>query len=105
MPRFLWFVPLGLLVVLVGLWAFRQGWVAATISETDVIEAWTAYYISEEAGARRSDCSARPGRTDDVWLLVTCLHADGRRFDFPTDRLGRLVPASDASPAPEAPQT
>lgn len=105
MPRWVWFAPLGLLILLSGVWAFRQGWIAATISETDVIEAWSAHYVTREVGARRSDCSARPGSSGDVWILVTCVHSDGRRFDFPTDRLGRLVPPRTDAEMPEAPQT
>lgn len=105
MPRWVWFAPFGVLVVLVGVWGFRQGWVVATITETDVIETWTAHYVAEETGGRRSDCSARPGDNADVWILVTCVHADGRRFDFPADRLGRLIPIPDTSAVKGVPQT
>lgn len=105
MPRFLWFAPLGVFVALLGVWAFRQGWIAATISETDVIEAWTAHYMAREPGARQGDCSAKPGHGTDVWILVTCVNSDGRRFFFPTDRLGRLVPTPAGAEEPEVPQT
>ena len=105
MTRWVWFAPFGLLVVLSAVWAFRQGWVLATISETDVIEAWTARYVVDHEGAKRGDCSARPGGSEDIWILVTCVHVDGRRFDYPADRFGRLVPAVDPPAAPQAPQT
>ncbi len=104
MPGFLWFAPLGSLVVALAVWGFRLGWIAATITETDVIELWTAQYVTGQAGARRSDCSAKPGRQEQVWILVTCVHADGRRFDYPVDRLGRLVTLQAPVLMPQEPQ-
>ena len=93
MPRWIWFTPLGVLVAAIAVWGFRLGWIAATISETDVIEVWTEQYVAGQAGGRHSDCSAQPGRQEPIWILITCIHKDGRRFDYPVDRIGRLVPA------------
>ena len=46
MPRWIWFTPLGVLVAAIAVWGFRLGWIAATISETDVIEVWTEQYVA-----------------------------------------------------------
>ena len=40
MPRWLWFAPLGGVLVAVAVLAFRQGLAVAQITETDVIETW-----------------------------------------------------------------
>lgn len=105
MPRFLWFAPLAALVLALAVWSFRMGWIVATISETDVIEAWTAHYVAETDGARRSDCSAQPGAQKQVWILVTCKHSDGRRFDYPADRMGKLVQLPEPVQTPQEPRT
>lgn len=105
MPRWIWFAPLGALVVALGAWAFRLGWIAATISETDVIEVWTAHYQGAYPGARATDCTAQPGRGEMVWILVSCIHRDGRRFDFPVDRMGRLLDVSGRLDAIGVPET
>ena len=85
MPGWLWFAPLGALVVALGAWAFRLGWIAATITETDVI--------------------AQPGGSAPVWILVSCMHRDGRRFDYPVDRMGRLLDVSGRPDALGVPET
>ena len=90
MPRWVWFAPLGLLVVLLALWGFRLGWIVATISETDVIEKWTARYLAEIPQGRATDCTGQPGTAPPVWILVSCVAPSGERYDFPVDRLGRL---------------
>lgn len=105
MPRWLWFAPLGALVVALGAWAFRLGWIAATITETDAIEAWTAHYLQAQPGGRATDCTAQPGRSAQVWLLVSCVHRDGRRFDYPVDRMGRLLDVSGSKDSHGLPET
>ncbi|MEM1075198.1 MAG: hypothetical protein AAGI36_12125 [Pseudomonadota bacterium] len=106
MPRWIWFAPLSLLVLVLGLWAFRLGWIAATITETDVIETYTSRYL--EAGgplARPTDCSAQPGAQAAIWILVSCVNAAGVRVDFPVDRLGRLLDVAPHRAVLGAPQT
>ena len=104
MPGWLWFAPLAVLVVALGLWAFRLGWIAATISETDVIERYAALYMQTQGdSARATDCVARPGVSPRVWIVVSCLTPQGVRVDYPVDRLGRLL---DLAPEPTTmPQT
>jgi hypothetical protein len=104
MPRWVWFAPFGLLVVALALWAFRWGWIAATISETDVIETWTSHYVAHTPGGRATDCTGQPGRQSGIWILVSCVHAGGQRVDYPVDRFGRLrelAPKPQTGLAPE----
>lgn len=105
MPRWLWFAPLVVLTVLGGLWAFRLGWIVATITETDVIDAYAARYL-ETAGpdARATDCVARPGLQRGVWLIVSC-SGPGRRVDYPVDRFGRLAERPFPEERPVQPET
>lgn len=92
MPRWLWFAPLALLMVLSSIWAFRLGWIAATITETDVITAYSARYLQEYGpAAKATDCTARPGRARGVWIVVTCVGAQTGHNEYAVDRLGRLV--------------
>ncbi|MDW4496911.1 hypothetical protein R5H30_02875 [Sulfitobacter sp. D35] len=90
MPRWLWFAPLAALTLFLAVWLFRLGWIAATITETDVIGGFAQRYLQDAGpGARVTDCVARPAEMRGLWLVVSCRHADGRRFDYPADRLGR----------------
>ncbi|WP_295315642.1 hypothetical protein [Roseobacter sp.] len=99
MPAWLWFAPLVAIILVLGLWAFRLGWIVATITETDVINRWAAHYLATAGGdARASDCVARPGR-ETVWIIVTCEGPQGRRFDYPVDRLGRLLDVTGSGAA------
>lgn len=101
MPRWLWWMPLVVLTVFAGLLVFRQGYVAANITETDVINHYAAIYVAEgPEGAKVTDCAARPGTADGVWLVVSCGGA-AHLVQYPVDRLGRLVDPV----APEGPQT
>jgi hypothetical protein len=93
------------LVVALGAWAFRLGWIAATITETDVIDIWAAHYLASHPEARSTDCTAQPGRGAPVWILVSCMHRDGRRFDYPVDRMGRLLDVSGRPDALGVPET
>lgn len=86
MPRWLWWTPLAVLTVVAGLLLFRQGWIAAHMTETDVINHYAARYVADHGGSR-TDCIALPGRADDVWIEVRC----GATVIYPVDRAGRLV--------------
>ncbi len=106
MPRWLWFLPLAALVLAIGLWAFRLGWIAATLTETDVIMAYSARYLEEHAGpVRQTDCSAQPATIESVWIIVTCIAGDGTRYDYPVDRFGQLVQVNLPERAPSEPRT
>jgi len=86
MPRWLWWTPLAVLTLLAGLLLFRQGWIAAHMTETDVIDHFAARYVAEHGG-QKSDCVAVPGRSAQVWIEVHC----GDVAIYPVDRAGRLI--------------
>ncbi|MEE4189653.1 MAG: hypothetical protein V2I76_14565 [Roseobacter sp.] len=106
MPRWVWFMPLAALSAALGVWAFRMGWIAATLTETDVILAYADLYLETHQGpAFATDCSARPDELEQVWLVVTCIAQDGARYDYPVDRFGRLLEVAANPRRPEAPNT
>jgi len=101
MPRWLWWMPLGVLTVVAGLFVFRQGYVVAHITETDVINHYAALYVEAgPEGARVTDCAARPGVAAGVWLVVNC-GGTAHIVQYRVDRFGRLVDGD----APQGPQT
>ena len=106
MPRWFWFAPLTALVLALAVWAFRLGWIAATVTETDVIEKWTLHYLETKSPtARASDCTGQPGTAPGVWILVSCVNGLGERHDFPVNRFGRLVEVTPEPSRPTAPET
>lgn len=71
--RLIWFAPLILLTGLLAVYGFRLGWIAANITETDVIEARAAEYLASANGdARPSDCVAFPSQDRGIWIIVRC---------------------------------
>jgi hypothetical protein len=86
MPRWLWWTPLALLTLVAVLLVFRQGWIAAHMTETDVINHYATRYVADHGG-RISDCVAVPGRAAGIWIEVRC----GAKVIYPVDRTGRLV--------------
>lgn len=124
MPRWLWWLPLGVLTLVAALLVFRQGWIIARLSETDVISHYAQRHIARHGG-RPEACSARPagqaapegpdldlpGLRDWLtgaapWLLITCAGADrpgGRHYLV--DRRGRLIRGGvDLTPPADAPR-
>lgn len=97
MPRWLWWTPLAVLTVVAGLLVFRMGYVAAHMTETDVINHYAALYVAEgPKGARVTDCAARPGDAKGVWLIISCGGA-AHVVQYHVDRAGRLVDGSNAA--------
>lgn len=91
MPRYLWWAPVGLLILGMALVGLRWGRMAATVTETDVINHYAAQYVAEgPESARLTDCVAVPGTIDPVWIVVRCGEGAEARH-FPVDRRGRLV--------------
>ena len=88
MPNWLWFVPLGLATIVGALLAFRYGWIAATITETDVINSIAARYVSRDGGenARIEDCFGVAGQIEGAWITVRC--AD---LTYHVNRFGSLI--------------
>jgi hypothetical protein len=91
MPRWLWWLPLVVLTVVAGLLVFRQGFAVANMTETDVIRHYAAIYVAQgPEGAKVTDCAARPGDAEGVWLIVSCGGAS-HVVQYRVDRFGRLV--------------
>lgn len=81
-------MPVGVLVLCTALLGYRQGWLAANMTETAAIELMVGRYIDEAgAEARPSDCWAQPGAQS--WLVVRC-ERDGLRWDYHVNRFGGL---------------
>ncbi|KIN64670.1 hypothetical protein Z946_3562 [Sulfitobacter noctilucicola] len=84
-------MPVVVLTVVAGLMVYRAGYIAASITETDVINHYAALYVETgPEGAQVTDCVARPSASDDVWLVVHCGGA-AHMVQYRVDRFGRLV--------------
>ncbi|MFK7879147.1 hypothetical protein [Roseobacter sp.] len=105
MPAWLWWAPLAVLVLALGIWAFRWGWIATMITETDVINTYAERYLQEAGNAaRRTDCSAVPGDQNGVWIMIRCAPSAGGRYDYPVDRFGRLLELRSSTRPPTTPE-
>ncbi|SDY07905.1 hypothetical protein [Citreimonas salinaria] len=104
MPRWVWFLPLALIVSLAALQAFRLGWLAANLTEGDAILAYVERYVALAGPqARAADCVAVPGQGGWVWITVICAPPDGPGWRFDVNRLGGLVGMTGPDEAPRAP--
>ena len=110
MPRWLWWAPLGLLVLAFALIGLRYGWIAATTTETDVINRYATRYIKEHGGtAALTDCVAYPGTAyPGIWMVVSCTPTGSEgpgRYEYFVNRLGGLEyrngPVSPSLTGPE----
>ncbi|MEP5154421.1 hypothetical protein [Planktotalea sp.] len=101
MPRWLLWTPLVVLTVAAGLFGFRMGWIAATITETDVIDRYAAHYLSQDSARSATACHAVPSTQKGVWLVVICgeksceATQNDDYSEYHANRLGRLVHAGD----------
>ena len=97
MPRWVWFVPLGLATLIGALLAFRYGWIAATITETDVINAFALRYVTEDGGndAQISDCVGLAGQIEGAWITVRC-----GAFSYHVNGFGTLISTEAVSGRP-----
>ncbi|KNG93957.1 hypothetical protein [Pseudaestuariivita atlantica] len=75
--------PFAVLVVATGVMAFVAGWQARGVTETDVIERYTARYVAD--GGSATDCIAVPGE-GRVWIEVRC-----GAIVYHASRFGRLL--------------
>lgn len=91
-------MPLGVLTVVAGLFVFRAGYIAAHLTETDVINHYAARYVAEGPdGARATDCVARPGGSEAIWLVVSC-GGPAHIVQYRVDRRGRLIMGETSGP-------
>ncbi|MGR3423412.1 MULTISPECIES: hypothetical protein [unclassified Sagittula] len=86
-PRWVMWLPLGVLVTCGALLAFRYGWIDANLTESAAIEAYGRRYM-REAGAPAADCTGVPGQ--GVWLVVRC-GPEAARWEYRVNRFGGLV--------------
>ncbi|CUH80248.1 hypothetical protein [Tropicibacter naphthalenivorans] len=97
MPRWVWFLPLGLLLLATAGLGFRYGWALMTLTETDVITAYAQRYLADRpgGGARLTDCVAYPGEAPGIWLRVVCAPPGdpAQSYEYQVNRLGHLVRA------------
>ena len=92
LPRWVWWLPLGLISVVIALGAFRMGWIAAHMTETDAINTYTARYLDTVPEGRATDCHAEPGGASGHWLVVVCeAPDDGGLHLFHVNRFGGLA--------------
>lgn len=104
--RLLWWLPLGLFGLFWAILGLRYGWVAATMTETDVIKRYAERYVEAAGdGAALSDCHAYPGEgLPGIWLVVRCAppQSAGPNHLFFVNRLGGLEtpPHTGRSPGP-----
>ena len=94
MPRWVWWVPLVGATLIGALLAFRYGWIAATITETDVINAMANRYLTQDGGAEAqvTDCVGLAGQMDGAWITVRC-----GAFSYHVNRFGRLISTGDGA--------
>lgn len=93
MPRWMWWGPLGLVVLVGALIAFRLGFIDAHLTEGDAIMHYAQRHAQVHGG--RSSCAATPGAR--TWLELRCASADGEHgaergvMVYGINRFGGLV--------------
>ncbi len=79
------------LTFVAALLVYRQGYVAAQMTETDVINHYAAVYVAGGPdGAKVTDCVATAGTRAGVWIVVRC-GGPAHLVEYRVDRFGRLV--------------
>ena len=93
MTRWMAGLSLGVVLLVVAVYAFRLGWIAANLTETEAIDAYAARYLSDAGeGARAEHCFAEPGDVYGVWIAVTCVMPGetGLIYSYYVNRFGGL---------------
>ena len=85
-PRWLRWLPFGVILSLGALMAFRLGWIDANLTEGAAIAHYAERY-ARETGGQITDCVGVPGETS--WLSVRC-HRDGVERVYAINRFGGL---------------
>jgi hypothetical protein len=106
MPRWVWFLPLGVLLLVVAYNGVKLGMIRANVTETAVIDHFAAQYLDDHAraigpGAALTDCLAVPGTVSGVWLEVRCTPPEGAAFLYGVRRDGALIYAARDGTEPE----
>ena len=86
------FLPLAGVIAAAAVLGLSMGRKTMTTTETPVIEAFAARYVSEAGpGAKRTDCTARPAASDGLWLVVSCAAQGAVAVEYFIDRFGKLA--------------
>jgi hypothetical protein len=109
MPRWLWWMPLGVLLLCCAMVGLRYGWIAATITETDVITHYAQRYVNEARGnAALTDCAATGGDgLAGIWIVVRCRpQGIAQIYEYYVNGLGGLEYQADPREfVPSGPRT
>lgn len=88
-------LPLLALIAMVAGIGLMLGGRVVTTTETQAVERMATVYLGEAgAGAKRTDCAARPAVSDDLWLVVAC-----GDYEYFVDPYGRLAHSNAPEPA------
>lgn len=109
-PRWIWFLPLGIVALIVAANGVRLGMQRAAVDEGSVIAFYADQYLRDHARmegagqAERTDCAGVPGRDPGIWLVVRCRPRDGdESWDYYIRRDGALAfTGRDRAARPEA---
>ncbi|SPF80565.1 hypothetical protein [Pseudoprimorskyibacter insulae] len=110
MPPWVKWIPLAVLTLWVSLHFLRLGWIAANLSETDVIDIYANQYLEDRRrdgtgeGAQKSDCLAYPGEIRGIWFVVACGPKPfdaARHYEYHVNRFGALQFSGGPNLAPE----
>ena len=107
MPRWLWFIPFGFLVLVVAYNGIKLGIARANVTESAVINYYAGQYLEDHLRVLGSEgslteCLAIAEETPGVWLEVRCSPSDGSAaFLYGVRRDGGLSYAGRDGVAPE----
>ncbi|WP_121629994.1 hypothetical protein [Tropicibacter alexandrii] len=87
MPRWLWYLPLSLILLASALLGYRYGVVWVNMDRGEAAAVWAAHY-AREAGGDPATCLALPDEA--AWLALRC-GADERAWTYRISRFGQLV--------------
>lgn len=108
MPRWMWFAPFGILVLIAAYTGLKLSIERNAVTESAVIEYYASQYLSDHADligteAQVTDCLGVPGDTGQVWIEVRCTPAGGEpAFLYGVNRGGALLYAARETEVPEA---
>lgn len=107
-PRWLYFAPLGVLVLIAGYTGLKLRIERDAVTESAVIEYYAGQYVTDHASqigeeAAETDCVGLPGEVGRVWIEVRCTPPGGEpAFLYGVNRGGGLLYAARDTAAPEA---